>query len=485
MIAAAASSAAPSLRKAVAPKVSCDLLTSITLLVALLAAVAPLEISHLLFLLVGAGGYALARALHPSVERRSSREKPARLLRSCAEPSSSSCDAPVPLPSQQQHLQQQPQKQQQQQPQQRRPQKAPSARPPTKIEVRTPSVVPVAAPSFRAVGWESEVQELVCSLRRSPADDAVVAQLVRTVQRAVALPGAKVTGHVVGSVNSGAAFGVAVPDVEIVITMVGEVLENRFPGASAHCRGSPELQKLQKSVLRTCTDRLVSAAAFKFRRSNFKGVDPKVTLLAPASRAGETEAAVPVSLMVNSEDPINLGRILDMWRQKDPKAEALVLLVRRWAKDRGISHTSKGHLSPYAWTMLAIYFLQVSQLKNISADASLADCRAEAQLSVGELFSGFFRFFTIDFDWRQEKVAPRSTQRCLPPPAQQAAASREVIPSIEDPFDPERNLADGMNYQTLLRLHEELRRAHELCASGASLTVLLQPWAPPDTEKAE
>merc|ERR1719506_623667 len=43
----------------------------------------------------------------------------------------------------------------------------------------------------------------------------------------------------------------------------------------------------------------------------------------------------------------------------DNRAKELVLLVKRWAKDRAICHTPKGHLSPYMWGTLTIFFLQV------------------------------------------------------------------------------------------------------------------------------
>ena len=50
-----------------------------------------------------------------------------------------------------------------------------------------------------------------------------------------------------------------------------------------------------------------------------------------------------------------------MWL--NPLAEELILVIRRWAKDRGISHAAKGHLSPYAWMLLAVYYLQAMLLK--------------------------------------------------------------------------------------------------------------------------
>merc|ERR1719160_685486 len=121
-----------------------------------------------------------------------------------------------------------------------------------------------------------------------------------------------------------------------------------------------EMRKLQKSAIRACTDLLVSKAGFKFRRSAFRGDEPKVTLLAPAT-LGLSEQAIPVDFSVNSVTPLYNAALLTECGQIDKRARALILLVKRWAKDRGICHAAKGHLAPYAWSLLAIYFLQVHE----------------------------------------------------------------------------------------------------------------------------
>jgi len=60
----------------------------------------------------------------------------------------------------------------------------------------------------------------------------------------------------------------------------------------------------------------------------------------------------------------------------------------------------------------------------------------------------------------------------------------QLAPAIEDPFSPKSNLSTLMNAMSLERLHQELRRAVELCEGGASLTALLAPWAPPEVEES-
>merc|ERR1719149_251717 len=119
-------------------------------------------------------------------------------------------------------------------------------------------------------------------------------------------------------------------------------------------------KKLQKSAIRACTDRLVSAGGFKFRRSAFRGEEPKVTLLVPAS-FGVSDESIPIDFTVNSTTPFYNMALLTECGKKEARARALILLVKRWAKDRGVCHAAKGHLSPYPWSLLVIYFLQAGE----------------------------------------------------------------------------------------------------------------------------
>merc|ERR1719149_590497 len=57
--------------------------------------------------------------------------------------------------------------------------------------------------------------------------------------------------------------------------------------------------------------------------------------------------------------PLYSDAVLVACGQLDPRAKGLIVLVKRWAKDRGICHEAKGHLSPYLWSLLVFYFLQV------------------------------------------------------------------------------------------------------------------------------
>ena len=93
---------------------------------------------------------------------------------------------------------------------------------------------------------------------------------------------------------------------------------------------------------------------FKFRRSAFRGSEPKVTLISPATDG----QGIPFNLAVNAETPPRAQRLFEACARCSQEAAHLLLLVRRWAKDRGISHAAKGHMSPYGWMVLAVYYLQ-------------------------------------------------------------------------------------------------------------------------------
>merc|ERR1719265_2079147 len=251
----------------------------------------------------------------------------------------------------------------------------------------------------------------------------------------------------------------------------------------------------------------------KFRRSAFKEKEPKVTLLAPASLV--FDKAIAFDFSVNTTTPSYHAELVAECERIDPRAKALILLVKRWAKDRGVCHAPKGHLSPYLWSILAIYFLQVNDeagpilpaLGHFKLSPSIMQCvgitetanrKASHEQSetcsydtpVSELFKQFFNFYANKFEWKNEAISIRVARRA--PPHQELplhvivhddAKNREVGPSIEDPFDTANNLGSCCNAASFTRLRGELARAHELCsADTASLAEVLQLWIPADAQ---
>lgn len=349
-------------------------------------------------------------------------------------------------------------------------------------------------------GFEGQVEDLVRRTTPTPEHQRVARQIADVVQGSVCqmFPGSEVASVAAGTSVGGTAFSVSVPEIDIVVTgsphlfaqhMHGRFLQSSLPTARVDAR------KLQKSAIRACTDRLV-AAGFKFRRCAFRGTEPRVTLVAPPS-LGFSSHALPVNLWVNCPTPLRHAALVVECGRIDARARALILLVRRWAKDRGVCHGAPGHLQPYAWALLATHYLQAGAeggpllppLQGFQTASGLEIRRGDVAApvltqSVADLFIGFLHYYAWK-DWRKEAVsvrlgraAPASLSlqvRVLSDPGPGA----ELAPSIEDPFEPARNLGADMTLVGLQRLREEFRRACSILAGGASLWDLLEPWAPP------
>lgn len=457
------------------------------ILAAILLAVLPLEIPHLLAGLIGAIGYMLVDSLQPTVQRQpklKSPGKPVQQVQETERPWRRTDMGPVTLHKLPPGLGRGERYTQVS--------AVPLSTSP-KPEVRKPSAVPVQAPAFKATDWESEVEELLQSITPTKESDAAVAAIARSIKRCLgsAVADAEILAFSCSNPFKSQAFGVAVPEVDIII---------HTPGVShAHVK-TVDTSKLQKSIIRTCTDRLVANGDFKFRRSGFRGSEPKVTLLAPScgnSEDNRSSTHVPINLSVNSATPARNLKLVQACGQLSIPAKALVLLVRRWAKDRGISHVAKGHLSPYCWTLLAIYYLQVRgeqevlpPLGTFVKSGKLPSHPSDKQpASAAKLFKGFLEFYAREFDWKNEAVCVRSGNRAPPPLGlpihillHSDGQSTLVGPSIEDPFEPlAGNLADCMTWMSFERLQEEFTRASQL----TSLAVLLEPWAPSEPEEAK
>lgn len=359
-------------------------------------------------------------------------------------------------------------------------------------------VAPVLAPCFQGVGLEAEVKELMEQMMPTTASMEAVDCLASHVQQQLAStsPGLQVTGFASSDPCRGRANGVAVPDVELVVNV-------QPPRANAK---QGDLRLHQKAVLRHCADQLVSHGGFKFRRSAFKASEPKVTLLSPA--AVGFGQAVPVDISVNAVTPLHAAALITECGALDPSARELILLVRRWVKDRGICHAPKGHLSVYAWTILTIHFLQRGTLlppleefesssrllprqqlfpkQEVSSRPKWKPKQGGATDSAAKLLQSFMRFYASEFAWATDRISLCRQQAAATEPPITDSAEQPPLCYIEDPFELDSNLGSGMNAWSFQRMMEEMHRAASLLsAESASLSVLLEPWSPPEGQVEE
>eukprot|EP00929_Paragymnodinium_shiwhaense_P018933 TRINITY_DN13068_c0_g2_i1.p1 TRINITY_DN13068_c0_g2~~TRINITY_DN13068_c0_g2_i1.p1 ORF type:complete len:510 (+),score=106.15 TRINITY_DN13068_c0_g2_i1:148-1677(+) len=368
----------------------------------------------------------------------------------------------------------------------------------------TQTVVPIEAPVFKSTGFDDEVKELVSQLEANAVSKAAVQEIAAAVQKNIqqVLPEATVVGLSPSDFRKSKAFGVAVPEVDVVINIHPAALASRLQGYTNTRR--LDTGKLHKAAIRTIAEILVSSGNFKFRRSAFRGSEPKITLVAPPM-SGTTAESIPLDLSVNATIPFHSNALIADAGRVEARAKELILFVRRWVRDRGISHAAKGHLGPYVWTVMTIYFLQVTEDEESRLLPSLAEMdmmkktanesehdgdKLQKQPGVGALFKSLVGFYTGTFDWHSEAVSICAAKRSPPPLRmplhvipQDGVKAVAVAPSIVDPFDETHNLSDNMTRESLLRLKDEFARAAGLCKRNASLSEVLELWSPPEAEK--
>jgi len=352
-----------------------------------------------------------------------------------------------------------------------------------KDEVRTASAAPIAPATFSSSKWQDQVKELVMQSRPTTGSFETVQGLVKIVEDSLLtnLPEAQISGYVTANPLSAKAFGVAIPEIDIVLNADVHDLKRRLVTGSQGLCG----RQLQKAAVRACTDVLVATSGLKFRRSAFQSEEPKVIFLAPATLE-VAEIALGVNFSVNSSTPVRCVSLMEECDKLEPLSCDLILLVRRWSRDRGIAHSAKGHLPPYAWTLLCIYFLQVgvSEEGGLLPPMSVKDGAlkkrkrvsgaSDSKKNVAVLLKEFFVFYAGQFDWCKETASVRTGDR-------NSDRRPQAFPIIEDPFDSE-NVAACLTSASLDRLKEEFSRAKDMCNSlaTASLEDLLLPWAPPE-----
>eukprot|EP00448_Togula_jolla_P021664 CAMPEP_0170588874 /NCGR_PEP_ID=MMETSP0224-20130122/11062_1 /TAXON_ID=285029 /ORGANISM="Togula jolla, Strain CCCM 725" /LENGTH=478 /DNA_ID=CAMNT_0010912619 /DNA_START=90 /DNA_END=1526 /DNA_ORIENTATION=+ len=332
---------------------------------------------------------------------------------------------------------------------------------------------------FQATGFEAEVLELVAQISRKPEGEQIAEQIVALVSEALrsSIQVAVVLSYVGGNCLIPSEFATVCPQIHVAMYI--DIWASRRPTC---------VKKVQKALIKSCTDSMTKAG-FKFRRSAYGTDDPLVSLLTPPVPACGDQS-IFIDFSVNSATPLYLHKLVSICGSLDHRAESMILLVRRWAQDRGIAHATAGHLSDYAWALLTVFFLQVAPGSDVvlppitweseieAPQTAPAEAEGSALKSTAELLQEFFAFYAKDFDWENEAVSVRLAQRGgkqIPVHSVMDEVKNQAAPTIEDPFDPTKMLSIEKK-SCIGSLHEELGRAYELCARKASLSELLEPW---------
>eukprot|EP01105_Mastigella_eilhardi_P001990 TRINITY_DN1241_c0_g1_i3.p1 TRINITY_DN1241_c0_g1~~TRINITY_DN1241_c0_g1_i3.p1 ORF type:complete len:706 (+),score=161.14 TRINITY_DN1241_c0_g1_i3:112-2118(+) len=187
----------------------------------------------------------------------------------------------------------------------------------------------------------------------------------------------------------------------------------------------------------------------------------------------------------------------------DPRVAPFVFVVKSWAKQFAISDQSKGQLSSYTWSLLALFFLQVRgvlpclQRRPASAGADAHGQRIGGvtlegiscywyrsggsvpdhdEAGLAQLICDFWRFYGSAFDFCKYCVSVRTG---VPLPRAELVQARTDQKQwlrkpmlVEDPFE-ERNLTAHITPRRLAVIVECMRRCAAVACGPEPLTALL------------
>eukprot|EP00397_Hematodinium_sp_SG-2012_P027009 GEMP01028347.1.p1 GENE.GEMP01028347.1~~GEMP01028347.1.p1 ORF type:complete len:510 (-),score=104.03 GEMP01028347.1:724-2253(-) len=264
-----------------------------------------------------------------------------------------------------------------------------------------------------------EARQLVRSL--GVVDALVVEAILRVVRISCRKLDIGVDCYAFGSVGSG--LSTAQSDIDLVIDAGFE---------------EPTEQREKKEVAGRALNKLLPLLendGFLVIERVWTSRVPVLKLLAPT----DIEVDISYNNMDARKNTLLIGQYIKL---DSPNIGGLIRLVKQWAKAKGVCGASMGHLSSYAWTLAALFYLQIEhRLPNLQVEVDLKEWADNTLYTLGleKLFHNFFVFYADNFQWGAEVASIRCGKRVRWNKSEELNETlrqwtRPVL-DIEDPYD--------------------------------------------------
>lgn len=202
----------------------------------------------------------------------------------------------------------------------------------------------------------------------------------------------------------------------------------------------------------------------------------------------------------NNQLALHNTRLIADYSKIDIRFKYLGYVVKYWAKQRKINEPYLGTLSSYAYLLMVINFLQqrkppilpsLQQLRdsadeNVRVEVEGFDCYYYNKIerlkdfgsankeSPGELLAAFFRLYSLEFDWENAVVSPRTGGYLTKAEKGWTRSFDEktrdyFFLTIEDPFEITHNLGRLVDRHNLKVIKYEFHRAFRLICNNEDL----------------
>ena len=244
-----------------------------------------------------------------------------------------------------------------------------------------------------------------------------------------------------------------------------------------------------------------------------------VTLIAhakvPIVKFTDSRTKIPIDISINNSLAIYNTSLLKLYNDCDVRVRPFVLAIKNWALHRGICNAAYGTFSSYAWTLIALQFLQTSNppvlpniqqgdkrilrevegtIYDLTMNENPADLiKSDNNDNVGHLIIDFFDQFSNNWPWDENVISIRSGKMISRKEKNWEEDKPKLIDAlvdenklrlgkhslpVEDPFDHLHDLSRVLRTEGVMDIREEFLRAYRVLNEGGSWSEVVKTKFP-------
>ncbi|CAA7401791.1 unnamed protein product [Spirodela intermedia] len=240
---------------------------------------------------------------------------------------------------------------------------------------------------------------------------------------------------------------------------------------------------------------------------NLQDVQALTRARVPIVKLKDPATGISCDICINNILAVVNTKLLRNYSQIDHRLRQLVIIVKHWAKSRGVNDTYQGTLSSYAYVLMCIHFLQLRRpailpcLQEMQPTYMVTvdgiECAFFDQVqklehfgsvnreSIAELLWAFFSYWAYHHDYANNVISVRTggiISKQSKDWTRRIGNDRHLI-CIEDPFELSHDLGRVVDKFTIKILREEFERAAEIMQYDPNPSVrLFEPYVRPSPE---
>ncbi|KAJ3030140.1 hypothetical protein HDV00_009094 [Rhizophlyctis rosea] len=327
-----------------------------------------------------------------------------------------------------------------------------------------------------------QINDLYQNLQPSSDSSDIRSHFLAKIQRILDTewPGKRIVAHLFGSSVNG--LGTIQSDVDICLTTPWD---DRVQGVA-------NMHVLASALRKHGMQKIYTVAKAKVPICKF--YDPDL---------------VNCDINVNNTIALRNTQMIKMYVEIDPRVRPLMMVIKHWTRRRVLNDAAKGGtLSSYCWVMMVLNFLQMRQppilpclhemyFARLRRDENVerlvvdgVDCSFHDDINtvrgfgvrnhetLGTLFYAFFRRYAVEFDYEKNVVSVRHGRYLT---KEEKGWNVDVermcrFLCVEEPFNPQRNLANSADGVSVAGMRKEFERALDRLAKGASLEEVCEQY---------